>query len=89
MKLKEYKTNVGRMLVFHCPGCGYDHPFEVPRWKWNGSFDRPTFEPSLLVNASRPESRCHSYVKEGKIRFLKDSYHALKGQEVEIPEWED
>lgn len=83
----------GKMYVFHCPGCGYGHPFEVDApnragWKWNGSFDAPTFHPSLLVNKDYPASRCHSWVKDGKIEFLGDSHHALKGQTVELPDWD-
>jgi hypothetical protein len=77
------------LYVFHCPGCGYGHPFEVPRWSWNGSMDRPTFIPSLWCNKSDPASSCHSVVTDGKIRFLDECFHNLKGQTVEIPDWED
>jgi hypothetical protein len=79
---------------FHCPGCGYGHSFRVngdatrPQWIWNGSLDAPTFDPSLLVNRDHPESRCHSLVTDGRIEFLGDSFHALAGQTVEIPDWE-
>ena len=37
--------------AFHCPGCREDHHFAVPRWAWDGSIDRPTFSPSLLVTS--------------------------------------
>ena len=30
---------------------------------------------------------CHSFVTDGRIRFLGDCTHALKGQTVPIPEW--
>ena len=30
--------------------------------------------------------RCHSFVRDGKIRFLADSYHELAGQTVDLPE---
>jgi predicted RNA-binding Zn-ribbon protein involved in translation (DUF1610 family) len=33
--------------------------------------------------------RCHSFVREGKIEFLSDSSHALAGQTVEIPDWDE
>jgi hypothetical protein len=95
VKLKEYKNEgaEGRLFVFHCPGCGYDHPFHVgwktrPSWEWNGSMDAPTFSPSLLVFKDLPEKRCHSFVRLGKIEFLQDCFHSLKGQTVEIPDWE-
>jgi hypothetical protein len=99
-KLYQYEPG---LLVFHCPGCGYDHPFhvapqrrerradgsEAPLWEWNGSMDKPTFTPSLLCNKDFPDKRCHSYVTDGKIQFLGDCFHKLAGQTVEIPEWED
>lgn len=88
--------NLGEMLVFHCPGCGYDHPFNVggdaskhPQWTWNGSLERPTFSPSLLCNKDHAASRCHSYVTDGKIQFLNDCHHNLKGQTVELPDWDN
>lgn len=84
-----------RQLFFHCPGCGNAHAFTVggdpnshPRWQWNGSFDCPTFSPSLSCNKDFPESRCHSFVRDGKIEFLSDCHHALAGQTVDIPDWE-
>jgi hypothetical protein len=79
---------------FHCPGCGYGHSFRVnddksrPQWTWNGSLDKPTFTPSLLVNNHEPASRCHSFVTDGKIQFLSDCFHALAGQTVDLPDWE-
>lgn len=41
-------------LVFQCPGCRIWHQVHTgqgagPRWGWNGSADRPTFTPSILV----------------------------------------
>ena|SRR5689334_2106717 len=89
-------TNEPNMFVFECPGCGYGHAVTVngklnesgATWEWNGSIDSPTFNPSLLVNKDFPENRCHSFVKDGKIQFLDDCFHSLKGQTVELPEVE-
>jgi hypothetical protein len=33
--------------------------------------------------------RCHSFVKDGKIRFLEDCSHALAGQTVDLPDWRE
>lgn len=80
------------LLVFECPGCGYGHPVHVdpakgrPLWTWNGSMTAPTFSPSLLLLPPGP--RCHSFVEDGRIRFLSDCDHALAGQTVELPEVE-
>lgn len=85
-----------RQYWFHCPGCEHSHAFTVggdaskhPSWTWNGSLDRPTFKPSLLCNRDYPESRCHSFVTDGRIQFLSDCHHKLAGQTVEIPDWEE
>ena len=83
----------GKVYLFHCPGCGNSHPFEVEcaerGWTWNGSMDRPTFTPSLLCNPGLPENRCHSFVTDGRIQFLSDCHHALAGQTVDLPDWEE
>lgn len=34
-------------------------------------------------------SVCHSFVTDGKIRFLPDSTHALSGKTVDLPDWDD
>ncbi len=79
---------VQELWSFHCPGCGYSHGYHVPRWTWNGSLDKPTFTPSLMVNASH-SSQCHLNITDGKIIFHGDCRHALAGQTVDIPDWED
>lgn len=82
----------GKLYVFHCPGCEYGHPFEIcangDGWTWNGSLDKPTFTPSLLVAKDTPTSRCHSFVTDGRIQFLSDCHHKLAGQTVDLPDWE-
>jgi hypothetical protein len=80
-------------LIFFCPGCGYYHSFRVsnggdesiPVWEWNGSMDKPTFSPSLMVNRGT-DSQCHSFVRNGQIQYLDDCWHSLKNTTVEIPE---
>lgn len=84
----------GKLYVFHCPGCKSSHPYEVGApngtgWTWNGSMEKPTFSPSLLVWASRPEARCHLYMVDGQIRFQPDCYHELAGKTVEAPDWDE
>ena len=95
----------GGGLTFWCPGCARAHTVRVgdgpgPRWNWNGSADRPTFQPSVLVTWSEPSddpalagdpahdvSRvCHSFVTDGQIQFLGDCTHALAGQTVPLPD---
>lgn len=33
--------------------------------------------------------RCHSYIRAGRIEFLSDCTHELKGTNVEIPDFDD
>jgi len=83
--------------MFHCPGCEQAH--SVPTrgaqgWYWNGLFDSPSLSPSILVYPHdssppfKPQPRCHSFVTDGRIRFMADCEHALKNQTVDLPEWE-
>lgn len=88
-------------LLFHCPGCNWLHVVNTagdrPVWTWNGDLVKPTFSPSLLywiaVHPEEPETfpeqRCHSFIRDGKIQFLDDCTHKLKGQTVPIPPWEE
>ncbi len=75
----------GHKILFECPGCGCAHVVN-DRWSFNDDFDKPTFKPSVLVNKDKPERRCHSFVTDGKIRFLNDCRHDLAGQTVELPD---
>ncbi len=89
-------------IAFWCPGCARAHAVPIkagaasgPRWQWDGSFDRPTPKPSLLVTYNgidagidgAPPAICHSFVRAGHIEFLADCTHDLAGQTVPIPLW--
>jgi hypothetical protein len=69
--------------AIQCPGCGNWHAFDS-RWRFNGDFEKPTFTPSMLVNQHKPESRCHSFVTDGKIQFLSDCHHKYAGQTLDL-----
>ncbi|HEX7911818.1 MAG TPA: DUF6527 family protein [Paraburkholderia sp.] len=101
MKIEEQKHDNGtRSMLFECPGCDMLHVVYVesgaganlPVWSWNGSMDKPTFRPSVLVTypwgADRKECTCHSFITDGRIEFLPDCTHKLAGQTVELPEVE-
>lgn len=75
--------------VFWCPACGTAH--EVSRqMAFNGDLERPTVSGSVLVHrvAKIGRRRCHAYVTAGKIAYLHDSEHAMKGKTVDIPDWD-
>ena len=85
------------IVLFECPGCGCSHGIPVRSgsgetgWVWNNSMDKPTFSPSINVSMvptdpARDTKICHSFVTDGKIRFLPDTTHRYSGQEVELPE---
>ena len=70
------------------------------RWTYNGNPAAPTFMPSVLVRTGSavdpklapeweegdPPLICHSFVTDGRIRFLEDSTHHLAGQTVDLPD---
>ena len=81
------------LLGAHCPACNMEHSFRIDAdywqregldvWKWDGNWERPTFTGSMLSNKRQWPGypRCHSYLENGRWRFLKDSTHPLAGQE--------
>lgn len=91
-KAKIYNLDeVNQQVWIFCPGCKNYHAFTTKHptfspWTFNGDLDKPTFSPSMLCNKDHVESRCHSFVKDGKIQFLNDCFHELKNQIVELPE---
>lgn len=77
----------------YCPACKSAHSFDVGRWQFNGSMDKPTFSPSMLVTWSRKDSpngpdiemgRCHSFLRDGVWQFLGDCKHDMKNQNVPV-----
>lgn len=100
-KLMHIKSTDGteEQYMFFCPGCKCGHAVRITaadprksRWAWNGSLEKPTFTPSILTWSQVGTERknvCHSFVTDGTIQFLGDCHHSLKGQTVEIPEWDD
>ncbi len=89
------EKNTGVKAVwFNCPGCERWHSVPVTgpnAWTWNGSTTSPTLQPSLLSTwtegVENNQRRCHIFIKDGKIQFLNDCLHDLKGQTVEMEEF--
>lgn len=85
----------GSDILFKCPGC--IGPQRIPvegqnAWGFNGDLNSPTLTPSILARRSNGTGLyfvCHSFVKEGKIEFLNDCTHSLKGQTVDLPDIEN
>ena len=89
MKLKSLKVHY---LFFFCPGCKCQHTYSVnddgTGWQFNGDIEKPTFTPSLFNRdfdtEGKVKSICHLFLTDGKIQFLNDCTHDLKGQTVEM-----
>ncbi len=82
-----------KYLSFRCEGCKCNHQIPVkrtdvyPMWEWNGSYEKPTITPSILVNYdfSHPgRPKCHSFITDGNIQFLNDCTHELAGKTVPL-----
>ncbi len=78
--------------ALYCPGCKSHHCYYTEKknslgatWTFNGDFENPTFEPSMLSKAD--SFICHSFVTDGKIRFLNDCTHEFKGQTIKIEDF--
>lgn len=66
---------------FFCLGCGHLHVIDS-KWKIENPEDRPTVSPSVLNWTD--ESRCHLFIMNGEIQFLKDCTHALAGKTIQL-----
>jgi len=82
------------VLEYFCPGCMMLHPVTILKrnsvgaiWQWDGDVLTPTLSPSVLVVlGNNPRRVCHAFVQAGKINFLDDCSHDLKGQIVDLPD---
>lgn len=89
------ENHTGRYASIYCPGCKSPHTLTVTPagqngWTFNENLQLPTFYPSLLVNQPGEHHYsgapvCHSFITDGRIKYLADSTHALAGQEVDLP----
>lgn len=80
--------------IFWCPGCHSHHWFDVTRWTWNGSLDKPTvrasilnnhtikLQTSVLSNPTELQTRCHIFITDGQIQYLEDCTHSYAGETV-------
>ena len=72
-------------IIFFCPGCKINHNVNN-KWDFNDDFEKPTFSPSVLVNPDIEKYRCHFFVRNGRIQYLTDCYHELRGQTIDMVE---
>ena len=86
--MNKAKTDSKGNVLWHCPGCDCAHRVTFG-WKFNNDLVRPTISPSVLNHQPWQENgtRCHCFVRDGKIQFLNDCTHDLKGQTVEMIDW--
>jgi hypothetical protein len=56
-----------------------------PAWTFDGNLDSPTFAPSLLY----PDRVCHLFVRGGRVEFLNDCTHGLRGETVPMVDLEE
>lgn len=75
------------------------HVIGAPHWEFDRSYDAPTFNPSVLAwhplhddpdDDDKVTGRyvCHSFVRNGRIQYLDDCTHAMRGQTVDLPDIE-
>lgn len=87
-KVVRLERDKNGVYVITSPATGQNILFDE-RWDFNGDFERPTFRPSMLIQYPRenPETghvREHFFVTDGKIRYLQDCNHNMRGQIVDM-----
>lgn len=86
MKIKEF-DNGHRM--FYCPACEDHHAFSESEKGWTIQGEGKTLSviPSILVTRnSEPEKRCHLFIINGRIKYLRDCTHSMAGQTIDLPD---
>ena len=89
MILKNKKLNRLKdgSLEFYCPACNEYHTVN-DSWRFNGNFEKPTFSPSISVTWGN-DKLCHSFIVDGKIRYLKDCTHEFAGKTIDMEDIEE
>lgn len=83
--------------IFFCPGCQGAHGVSTDIWTVSGTPECPTIRASVLVRGHLGTDNtgadtygvCHSFVTDGRIEYLSDCTHALAGQTVDLPDFDD
>lgn len=76
-KIGVLRTMEGGRVGFYCPGCKEEHQVTVEGpycWGWNGSQEKPTFTPSILVRGVKD-------VDDEEIDRIYDSYKVPEDRE--------
>jgi hypothetical protein len=102
MTHRSEKYNCGGYHAIWCPACEELHEFAVDRpfhnghrWTFDGNVQAPTFQPSMNIRVGPyPDGSkragqmdvCHFFLHGGRLQYLGDCTHALKGQTVDLPD---
>jgi hypothetical protein len=101
MQLSAKLRRYDRGIAHWCPACHEAHVFYVfaptsggARWTWDGNVDAPTCAPSMRITTPRfveegvviEATCCHYFLQNGRLQFLSDCTHDLRGQTVDLPD---
>lgn len=56
-------------------------------WSWNGSLEKPTLKPSLLIGV--PPNQVHIFVTDGQVIYLEDNAPEVAGSVVDLIDFTD
>ena len=87
----------GEGVEHYCPACESIHGFAVAKpfrngakWSFDGNAEAPTFAPSMNIRTGPFDDGridvCHYFLRAGRIEYLGDCTHGLKGQTVDLPD---
>jgi Family of unknown function (DUF6527) len=91
-KLRGFGADGYRGIAHWCPGCKEVHVITIasssprPVWTFDGNVEAPTTTPSVRLSDEKG-TRCHYFLKAGRIEFCDDCRHTLSGKTVDLPAW--
>lgn len=71
--------------MYWCEGCKHVHRI-TDDWGFSGDLNNPSLVHSVLVS-DQDGPWCHAIITNGRIAFLDDCRHDLKGQTLDLPEF--
>lgn len=74
-------------LWFYDIGLKREILLTLDRWNWNGDIEKPTINPSVL-STDGMGNISHLFIRDGKLIYLSDCTHELKGKTVDMLDWE-
>lgn len=95
-KLSAKLVRTERGIAHWCPACKCFHAFTLyplraahTQWLFNNNLVEPSFQPDNRIRIEDEKEGdyvCHYRLHEGRIEYLEDCTHAMRGKNIMLPD---